>query len=178
MKKLALIFTTLMLSGCFDDTADLSSYIATVKVNTIASVEPMPKVSEFDHFDYSVQALRSPFDAPKPEAIQEKIQQMTGCLSPDPERKKQPLEKFALNDLTMRGTLGEDDVIWALIEASDASLTRVTLGSYLGLYNGHITSIGEKNVKVTELIPDGIGCWVERETIVTMVEPVTERQRK
>jgi type IV pilus assembly protein PilP len=177
MKKLALFFLV-TLAGCFDDKSDLEAHIATIQANTTNYVEPMPVIPLFDHFDYSAQALRGPFDAPQPEAIQEKIQQITGCLSPDIRRRKQPLEKFSLSDLTMKGTLGEQGVIWALVEASDSTLHRVAVGNYLGLYHGQITQVSQKSVKVNELIPDGSGCWVERETTVTIVESGVERRRK
>lgn len=179
MKKLALLTLILFGSGgCFDDTSDLRTHIATVQANTPNVIEPMPAISKFDHVDYSAQTLRSPFDKPKAEAIQQKIQQMSGCLSPDPRRRKQPLEKFSLSNLSMRGTLGEQGVIWALVEASDTTLHRVAVGSYLGLNSGRITAVSQQNVKVIELIPDGAGCWVERETVVKMVKSGTEGQRK
>jgi len=169
MKKLALLFPFL-LSGCFDDTDSIRSYITTVQANTTTRIGPMPEVPVFHHFDYQAQNMRSPFDLPKPEAIQEKMQQMSGCLSPDPRRRKQPLEKFAISDLTMRGTLGELGITWGLVEASDNTLHRVAVGSYVGLYNGKITAVSQQNVAVTELIPDGAGCWTERETVITMSE--------
>ncbi|MGB2739782.1 MAG: pilus assembly protein PilP [Cognaticolwellia sp.] len=177
MKKLILL-TSVLLTGCFNDTDDLKQHVADVQSNATSSISPMPKMMVFDHFDYSAQSLRSPFDAPEPEAIQQKIQQMSGCLSPDPRRRKQPLEKFALSDLMMRGTLGELGVTWALVEASDSTLHRVAVGSYVGLYHGRITTVSQDNVKVLELIPDGAGCWVERETVVTMTETSAEGQTK
>ena len=177
MKKFILL-STVLLTGCFSDTDDLKVHIANVQSSAASAIEPMPEVTVFDHFDYSAQSLRSPFDAPKPEAIQEKIQQMSGCLSPDPRRRKQPLEKYSLNNLVMRGTLGELGVTWALVEASDNTLHRVAVGSYVGLYHGQITAVSQDNVKVLELIPDGTGCWMERETVVTMTETSVEGQRK
>jgi len=179
MKKLTLLIVIVVgISGCFDDTADLRTHIATVQANTPNTIEPMPAILAFDQFDYSAHSLRSPFDKPEAEAIQQKIQQMSGCLSPDPRRRKQPLETFSLSNLTMRGTLGEQGIIWALVEASDATLHRVAIGSYLGLNNGRITAVSQQKVQVTELIPDGSGCWVERETVVKMVKSGTESQRK
>lgn len=178
MKKLIVVSSLIMLSGCFDDTSDLKAHIAQVQANTTAQIEPMPEVPVFDHFEYSVASLRSPFDIPRPEAIQEKIQQMSGCLSPDPRRRKQPLEKFALSDLIMRGTLGELGINFALVEASDSTLHRVEVGNYVGLFNGRVSEVNANEVKVLELIPDGAGCWVERETVVTMVEADAEGQRK
>lgn len=175
MKKLAVsLVLACCLTACFDDISDLNAYTEQVKANTPNTIEPMPEVPVFNHIEYEASTLRSPFDAPKPEAIQEKVQQMSGCLSPDPRRRKQPLEKFALSDLTMRGTLGELGKIWALVEASDATLHRVAVGNYLGLYNGRVAEVNQNQVKVIELIPDGAGCWVERETTVTMVEANSE----
>lgn len=105
MKKLSVITLSVLLAGCFSDTSDLKQYMADVQSTTKAYVDPMPQITPFNHVDYQAGELRSPFDIPRPEAIQKKIQQMSGCLSPDPRRRKQPLEKFALSDLAMRGHL-------------------------------------------------------------------------
>jgi type IV pilus assembly protein PilP len=175
-KLVFFMIVTIVTSGCFDDTSDLRAHVVKVQSSTPNIIEPMPAVSKYDHFDYSAQALRSPFDEPKAEAIQQKTQQMSGCLSPDPRRRKQPLEKFPLSNLSMRGTLGEKDVIWALVEASDTTLHRVAVDSFLGLNNGRITTVNPFNVKIIELIPDGTGCWVERETTIRMIKSGTEGQ--
>jgi type IV pilus assembly protein PilP len=99
---------------------------------------------------------------------------MTGCLSPNPLRRKQPLEKFALGALTMRGTMGDGGRLWALVEASDLTLHRISVGNYLGLFNGRITEVSTQGVKLMELAPDGAGCWVERETVLKIAQSVSE----
>ncbi|WDE04751.1 pilus assembly protein PilP [Thalassomonas viridans] len=170
MIKYLVLLPALLLSGCFDDPSELKAFMAKVQADTGNEIEPMPAVPKFNHFDYSAQSERSPFVAPEPEAIQEKLQQMTGCLSPDPRRRKQPLEKYSLADLSMRGTLGELGITWALVQASDASLHRVAVGGYMGLYHGRITQVTQESVTVVELIPDGAGCWLERESVVSIVE--------
>ncbi|WP_371187232.1 pilus assembly protein PilP [Thalassotalea maritima] len=167
----------LLLVGCFDDKTDLQAHIDKVKASTPSRIKPMPAIHEFNHFDYSAFALRSPFVAPKPEAIQEKMQQVSDCLHPDPRRRKQPLEKFALDTLSMRGTLGEEGILWALVESGDNALHRVSIGSYLGLYNGRIISVADEEIIIVELIPDGAGCWVERETTVAMIDTEFKGQR-
>lgn len=175
MKKFALaLASTLLLTACFDDTSDLKEYITQVQANTTSVIAPMPELMTFNHVDYSAQNSRSPFVLPKPEAIQEKLQQMSGCLSPDPRRRKQPLEKFALSNLSMRGTLGELGVLWALVEASDSTLHRVTLGNYIGLFNGRVSEVTDQEIRVVELIPDGSGCWVERETVMAITDAAAE----
>ena len=177
MKKLALI-SVVLLSGCFDNNNDIKEFIVEVQKNTTASIPPMVKVPEFQHVNYTSSNQRSPFVLPQPEAIQERIQQMAGCLSPDPRRRKQPLEKYSLSNLTMRGTLGELGITWALIEANDHSLHRVSEGAYVGMYNGKITEVNEEYIKILELVPDGAGCWVERESTIAMSSSLAEGQRK
>ncbi|MEW6995338.1 pilus assembly protein PilP [Colwelliaceae bacterium MEBiC 14330] len=159
-----------LVTGCFDDTSEIKAHMEQVKATTTNYIEPMPEVKPFNHITYSADDLRSPFVLPKAEAIQQKIQQMADCLSPDTNRRKQPLEKYALSDLTMRGTLGDENMLWALLEASDLSLHRVAVGNYLGLYNGRITQVSAKSVKIIELAPDGSGCWVEREATLNIVQ--------
>lgn len=172
--RILVLIVLAFVSGCFDDTSDLRAHMEQVKATATSQIDPMPEVHPFNHYDYSAFDLRSPFSLPRPEAIQQKIQQMSGCLSPDPRRRKQPLEKFALGDLTMRGTMGDDGVLWALMEASDFTLHRVSVGSYLGLFDGRITEVSAKGVKLVELTPDGAGCWVERETVLKIAQSVSE----
>ena len=169
------LVTAGVLSGCFDDTDDIKAHMEQVKATTTNYIEPMPEVNPFIHIAYSAQEQRSPFVLPKAEAIEQKIQQMSGCLSPDSNRRKQPLEKYAMSDLVMRGTLGDETKLWALLEASDLTLHRVSVGNYLGLYNGRITQVSERNVKIMELSPDGAGCWVEREAELQIVKSEPNR---
>jgi len=173
MKRLVL-FTIFILTGCFDDISEIKNHIARVKANTKVYVEPMPKVPRFTSFHYSSEELRSPFIAPEPEIILQKSQQISGCLTPNPQRLKQPLEKFTLGDLVMRGTLGDQSSLWALLEASDGTLHRVSIDNYVGIYNGRIIAVDNSTVKIIELIPDGAGCWVERETAINLTTSTTE----
>ena len=75
MRYLVLL-SVFLLSACFDDLTEINAHIEKVKASTPNKIKPMPTLTEFQHFDYSAFALRSPFVAPKPEAIQEKMQQM------------------------------------------------------------------------------------------------------
>ncbi len=169
-KRLCLVLASLMLGGCFDDLSGVQNHIAEVKANTRARVDPLPEIQEFTHIPYSAQDARSPFSAPRPEAIQDKFLQVQDCLHPDPRRRKEPLEKYALDNLKMRGTLGEVSKIWALIEASDKTLHKVTLSNYVGLFHGRVISVEPTHIELLELIPDGAGCWKERTTMLQMAE--------
>ena len=170
IKRTLVITMAFMLSGCFNDMSDVQSFIAEVKASTKARVEPIPELEEFEHSPYRSQDARSPFSAPKPEAIQDKYLQVQDCLHPDPRRRKEPLEKYAVDNLKMRGTLGDVGNIWALIEASDKTLHKVTLSNYVGLFHGRVINVEPTHIELLELIPDGAGCWKERTTMLQMAD--------
>jgi len=163
----------LLLSGCFDDLNDIQAHMDTVKANTRQRVEPLPQAKEFTHIAYAASSQRSPFAEPTPEAIQDRFLQQQDCLHPDPKRRKELLERFALDNLKMRGTLGDGNKLWALVESADKSLHRVTLDNYMGLFHGKITRVEPTYIDLLELIPDGSGCWVERTTRVQMFDAAT-----
>ena len=170
MRVLILFATLFLVTACYDDVSDLQEYLHEVKDSAPLKVSPIPKVKEFKHIEYGFSKNRSPFDAPLPEAVSENFAPVQNCLAPDPRRRKQPLEKFALDNLRMKGTLGNNNAIWALVEASDGTLHRVTNGNFIGLFNGRIISVSDTEVKLMELIPDGAGCWKERGSVLPMVE--------
>ena len=161
----------LLLQGCYDDLTDIQQFMNTVKTSTPAKIPPLPEVKEFVHISYKSAQSRSPFSTPRPEAVQEKYSQIQDCLSPDPARRKEPLEKYALDNLKMRGTLGDANDIWALVEASDKTLHRISKNNYIGLFHGRVINVDPAQVELLELIPDGAGCWKERTTVLPMAEP-------
>lgn len=172
MTKLArgvlLAGSLLMLQGCFDDLKDIQQFMESVKANTPSTIPPLPKAKPFVHISYQSANNRSPFSEPKPEAVTDTIARGQGCLSPDPNRQKEPLEKYALDNLAMRGTLGGSEDVWALIEAKDGSLHRVSKNNFLGLFHGRVIKVEPNQINLIELIPDGAGCWKERATTVQM----------
>ena len=68
----------------------------------------------------------------------------------------------------MRGTMGRQDGLWALVSAND-EVYRVKEGQYLGLNQGQVIKINPDGVLLEEIIPDGKGCWIKRETKLNLV---------
>jgi type IV pilus assembly protein PilP len=171
MYRLALgVIGVLTLSACNDDTAEQKEFIDQIQASSTPNVEPIPKMREFMHFPYDALNLRSPFVAPEPEVIESKMIQVRNCLHPDPNRARDPLEKYPLDNLDMKGTIATTDATWALIRASDHGLYRIKEGQYMGLYHGEVVSVNPDHIELLELIPDGTGCWKERLTTVEIHE--------
>ena len=160
----------LLLSGCNDSTAEQKEFIDQVKASSTPKIEPIPEMQSYEPFQYSASNLRSPFVAPQPEVIENKVVQVKNCLHPDPDRARDPLEKFPLDNLRMKGIIAKSDGRWALIEAVNQGLYRVKSGEYMGLYHGKVLAVNADHLELLELIPDGTGCWKERLTKVEMSE--------
>ena len=62
----------------------------------------------------------------------------------------------------MVGSLQQHDIIFALIKSPDGTLHRVKLGNHLGQNFGKINQISEAEVKLSEIVQDGVNEWTER----------------
>ncbi|MEL0641191.1 pilus assembly protein PilP [Pseudoalteromonas aliena] len=174
LHKVIPVLMIIFLSACNDDTSEQKEFIDQVKASTTPRVELIPELKKFENFEYSAGQLRSPFVAPQPEIIKNKLTQIKNCLHPDQTRRREPLEKYPLDNLAMKGTIGSNGQVWALITATDETLHRVTVGNYLGSYDGKVKSVSNDFIELVELIPDGSGCWKERLTKLEMLEAATD----
>lgn len=165
-----LMVALITLTGCFDDTTDIQQFMADVKANSSAKIPPLPPVKAFEHLPYTSSELRSPFSVPSPEAYNQQPMHQPGCIQLDNQREKQALEQYAIDNLKMRGTLGHADQLWALIEASDQSMHRISVNDRLGLFHGKVIAVKPDYIEITEFIPDGSGCTVQRNSKLQLLE--------
>lgn len=157
-----------LLQGCETSIEDAKGFVAKVKQSKGIAIEPLPKPLTYKHFEYSAGFNRSPFDAPQQELTLDVISQSRDCLQPDVNRRKSLLEANALDNLVMRGTLGTPEELWALIQTVDGDVYKVKKGNYIGLFHGKIMQVSEQQIEITEIVPDGSGCWVERQNSLSL----------
>jgi type IV pilus assembly protein PilP len=79
------------------------------------------------------------------------------------------LEQYQLDQLQFVGTL-EQENLWALIRTPEGTIHRVKKGNYLGTNNGLIEVLTDSKIKLKEIVPNQNGGFVERETILAVVE--------
>lgn len=168
MKILYLMIFSLLLLGCGDDLQEVKEYVVEVQASKKLIAEPLPEIKEFQHFEYSAKYLRSPFVAPQRELTEDVITETRDCLQPDIKRRKNPLEAYGLDNLHMRGSLGQKEDLWALVQTLDGDVYKVRKGHYLGLFHGQIVRVSDQQIELTEIVPDGSGCWVERDNILAL----------
>ena len=93
-----------------------------------------------------------------------------GTIRPDVNRPNEPLEEFPLDALRMVGTITMQQRAFALIRAPDAVVHRVSVGDHLGQNYGKITGISETEVVLMEIIPDGLGGYIQRPASVALTQ--------
>ena len=169
MRAFCLLMGLLLLTACIDD-QDLSHYVAEVKARPVAPPEPQPKTKEFVPETYQPDSQRSPFGHPQPENTKTSGRSAADCEQPNNERPTETLERYSLDNLSLRGTLGDTRGLSALIRTQDGVTHRVEIGQHMGLNLGEVVGITANELILEEYILDGRGCWETRTTQLVLSE--------
>ena len=168
MRLAYVIFAALVLAACQPQTADLQTYVAQVKQNTQVSIEPYPEFKTMPAFKYEAKDLRSPFQRPRNLVVEQVAEAKVNCLQPNFGRNKEALEQYGLDALSVIGEFTTNGNQYALIQANDNSLHKVKAGNYIGLFFGMIDRVESGTLYITEMLPDGTGCWQIKKTTLSM----------
>jgi type IV pilus assembly protein PilP len=166
LKRTTICLALFSLAGCSQDISDLQSFIAQTKSAHVGSVKPIPQFKPYESFSYSAAELRDPFVATVD--IEDDETTKTSLLNPDSTRPKQPLEVFPLDTLSMVGILEQNAQLWGLIKDPQDIVHRVQVGHYMGQSEGRIIEINESAIYLVEIIPDGIGGYIERDASIAI----------
>lgn len=159
--------TSVALGACVNrDMSDLRNYVEEVKQRPGGRIEPLPEVKSYESFQYTASELRSPF-TPDTELAPPTVAEQNG-IRPDRNRNKEYLENFPLDSLRMVGTLEIDEQLYALVQDGDGLVHQVRPGNYLGEYDGRVYSVTSSAIELTEIVPNGIGGYVERQATVAL----------
>jgi type IV pilus assembly protein PilP len=160
-----------MIACSGSNTEDLRTYVETVKSRQHPSVDPLPEFAPYETHLYQASNDRDPFTPPVVSTPKSEVAKASGNgVSPDFNRSREPLEAEPLDSLRMVGTLERAGTSWALVRMSDSTIHRVKPGNYLGQNHGKIVSITESEVELTEIVPDGLGGWMERQAALALSE--------
>lgn len=171
-KVLMVVLAGLLIAGCSgDNLSDLRSFVQAEKAKPGGHVEPIPEVKPFESFTYKVNGRKSPFQPWGLSADGAKLHGASaGGLHPDTNRRREALEAFPLDTLRMVGTVSLKNGVWAIIQAPDHLVYRVTRNNYIGQNYGRITKISEDKVELVEIVPDGIGGWLKRSASLVLAD--------
>ena len=167
------IVITGLLSACNQGLGDLQQFVQQVVAQPPGRISPIPEFQPYQNFEYNSHDLRDPFklvDFRRPDEIPEEIGLLTTGPRPNIDRLREPLEDFPLDTLRLKGTVTKDGIKWGLIFAPDNTIHRVLEGHFMGQNHGRIISVSDDLIELTEIVPDGLGNYIERSSAVALIE--------
>jgi type IV pilus assembly protein PilP len=152
-----IVLAALVAGGCSGGQSDLQKWIEATKKKPGGRIQPLPEVKPYETFVYSAGNLRSPFQPQGPNAA-------NGLASAraNTRRNREFLEGFSLDTLKMVGTFKVGNSFYGLVQSKDGLVHKVQPGNYMGQNDGKVTEITGGRISLVEIIPDGLGGYIER----------------
>jgi len=161
------------LAGCTED-SDLRAWMNEQRSKAVSRVTPLQPPAPYVPlaYAYTQSPIPDPFDMDR---LMRTINQ-PGPKGPNPEyikecveRRKEPLEGYPLDTMTMVGSLEQGKNKVALVRI-DKLLYQVRMGNYLGQNCGKVTKISENEVTLREMVEEGTDEVIERPATLQLQE--------
>lgn len=159
----AVLCAVLTLPGCSTPNDDLQQWMQGEAKGMKGQVTPLPPVNPFIPVAYIGREMSDPFAS-------KKIATKLSANAPDQARKKEFLETFSLDQLTLVGAIMRGGQRWGLIRTPQGTVNMVKSGDYMGLNFGRISDVREGGMLLKETFLDAKGDWTEREVPFSVVK--------
>jgi type IV pilus assembly protein PilP len=174
MHRTALLTSALaalmMLSACGAEQEELQAWMDQQRREVRPSIAPLSPPKRFDPQPYEQARAVEPFSSQKlAVALKQEARQPNSLLAGEMNRRKEPLEAYPLDSMSMVGSVSKQGRQFALLRV-DNLLYQVKVGDYLGQNYGKITKISETEVGVREVVQDAAGEWIERPSALQLQE--------
>ena len=164
----ALVVT--LLAGCSPDHEELRAWMEQQRREAKPNVKPLQPPKKFDPQPYSATLAVDPFSNQKLSvAIKQEAKQPNSLLAAEMNRRKEPLEAYPLDSMSMVGSVNKQGQPYALLRV-DSLLYQVKVGDYLGQNYGRIIKIAETEIVLRELVMDSGGEMIERPATLQLQE--------
>ncbi|MFN3303742.1 MAG: pilus assembly protein PilP [Roseateles sp.] len=159
-----------LLAGCGSDLDELSQWMEQQRKEAKPTVTPLLPPKKFLPQPYEANVGVDPFSTQKLSvAIRQEAAQPNSLLTAEINRRKEPLEAYPLDTMSMVGSLTREGRRYALLRV-DSLLYQVKVGDYLGQNFGRITKISETEISLREVVQDAAGEWIERTSTLQLQE--------
>jgi type IV pilus assembly protein PilP len=158
------------LAACSGDQQELSQWMEQQRREVKPNVQPLSPPKKFNPQAYVALGGVEPFSNQKlTVALKQEARQPNSLLSAELNRRKEPLEAYPLDSMSMVGSVTKAGRPYALLRV-DNLLYQVKQGDYLGQNYGKITKISETDVALREIVQDAAGEWIERTSALQLQE--------
>ena len=173
-RLLLAVSCALALAACgLESHQDLRQWMAEQGKGVRGHLDPLPQIKPYEPFAYNAFDLPDPF---KPRKIEPP--KTASKLAPDLMRRREPLESYPLESLSMVGTLAKGKLFYALVRTPEKDIYQVRPGNYLGQNFGVVIGITDSDIKLKELVQDGGGDWTERTSTLNLLQPDKPQERR
>lgn len=174
LRPLAWVVAVLaVMTGCAPAHEDLHQWMAQQRSQTVPKVTPIAEPKRYIPLAYTEGAVLDPFSSDK---LTQALRRESGpasisatLIAPELNRRKEPLESYPLDTMTMVGSLDRSGQRVALVKV-DNLLHQVRAGNYLGQNYGRVMRISENEVALREIVQDAAGEWIERSAALQLQE--------
>ena len=157
-------------AGCSGEQEELAQWMEQQRREVKPDVPPLSAPKKFNPQSYSSLTGVEPFSTQKLSvALKQEARQPNSLLSAEINRRREPLEAYPLDSMTMVGSVVRTGRPYALLKV-DNLLYQVKPGDYLGQNYGKITKISETGVSLREIVQDAAGEWIERTSALQLQE--------
>jgi len=158
------------LAACSSDLEELQQWTEAKRREAKPNVPKLQPPKKFDPEPYTSAQAVDPFSNQKlTVALKQEARQLNPLLASELNRRKEPLEAYPLDNMTMVGSFTKASQPYALLRV-DNLLYQVKVGDYLGQNYGRITQIGETELTLREVVQDAVGEWTERTSTLQLQE--------
>jgi type IV pilus assembly protein PilP len=158
------------LTACGGDQEELAQWMDQQRREVKPSVAPLSPPKKFTPQPYVALGGVEPFSAQKlTVALKQEARQPNSLLASEINRRKEPLEAYPLDSMSMVGSVVRGGRPYALLRV-DNLLYQVKPGDYIGQNYGKITKISETSVTLREIVQDAAGEWIERASALQLQE--------
>jgi type IV pilus assembly protein PilP len=158
------VLASFIAAGCSSGESDLQKWIADTKKKPGGRIQALPEVKPYETFVYSAGSMRSPFQPQGPGTAG------GAGVRPSSHRNREFLEGFSLDTLKMVGTFKVAGNFYGLVQSKDGLVHKVQPGNYLGQNDGKVTDISGSKISLVEIIPDGLGGYIERPASLALTD--------
>lgn len=156
--------------GCSAEHEELQQWMDQQRREVKPNVTPLLPPKKFDPEPYTSAQMVDPFSVQKLSvALKQEARQPNSLLAAELNRRKEPLEAYPLDSMSMVGSVTREGQPFALLKVN-ALLYQVKVGDHLGQNFGRVTSVDETELTLRELVQDAAGEWIERSASMKLQE--------
>lgn len=158
------------LAGCGAELDELQQWMEQQRREVKPNVPPLQPPKKFDPQPYAAADGIEPFSTQKlAVALKRDERAPNSLLAGELNRRKEPLEAYPLDNMSMVGSVNKQGRPFALLRV-DGLLYQVKVGDYLGQNYGRVLRISDSDLVLREVVQDAAGEWIERNSTLQLLE--------